>query len=91
MCKGHRAGKPCSKYHCINEFSKPSSINKKGIVYLSTSTIFEKKLSSGKRGAGLDSPFATLRLLLIALPDFVTAAVVTFVGCHSKLSFDSMV
>jgi hypothetical protein len=78
-------------YHSINEFSKPSYINKKGIVYLSTSTIFEKKLSSGKRGAGLDSPFATLRLLLIALPDFVTAAVVIVVGCHSKHSFDSMV
>jgi hypothetical protein len=46
--------------------------------------VFENKLSSGKRGAGLDSPFATL--LLIALPDFVIA-----VGCHSEHSFDSMV
>ena len=73
-------------YHNINESSEPSYINKKGIVYLSTSTIFEKEeLSSGKRGAGLDSPFATL-LLLIALPDFITV-----VGCHSKHSFDSIV
>jgi hypothetical protein len=60
------------------------------ILYLCSSTIFEKKLSSGKRGAGLDSPFATL--LLIALPDFVIAVVVVIVvGCHSKHSFDSMV
>jgi hypothetical protein len=57
---------------------------------MSTSTIFEKKLSSGKRRAGLDSPFETL--LLIALPDFVLAVVVvTVVGCHSKPSIDSMV
>jgi hypothetical protein len=57
---------------------------------MSASTIFEKKLSSGKRGAGLDSPLATL-LLLIALPDFVIAVVVVVVGCHSKHRFDSLV
>jgi hypothetical protein len=65
--------------------------NELGLVslYMSTSTIFEKKLSSGKRRAGLDSPFATL---LIALPDFVHAVVVvTVVGCHSKPSIDSRV
>jgi hypothetical protein len=50
---------------------------------------FEKKLSSGKRGAGLDSPFATL--LLIAIPDFVTAVIVTVVGCHSKHNIGFMV
>jgi hypothetical protein len=51
-----------------------------------TSTIFEKKLSSGKTGVGLESPFATR--LPIALPDFVIAVVVTVVACHSKPSLD---
>ena len=43
-----------------------------------------------KRGAGLDSPFATF--FLIALPDFViTVVAVIVVGCHSEHNFDSMV
>lgn len=50
---------------------------------------FWKEVIIRKKGRGLDSPFATL--LLIALPDFVISVVVIVVGCHSKLSFDSMV
>jgi hypothetical protein len=36
---------------------------------------FENKLSPGKRGAGLDSPFATV--LLVALPDSSSLLAVT--------------
>jgi hypothetical protein len=38
-------------------------------------TGFENTLSPGKRGAGLDSPFATL--LLVAVPDSLSLLAVT--------------
>ncbi len=78
------------RYHSINEFSKTSSINKKEHCILIHLDNFLKEVIIRKKGSGVRLSFAIL-LLLIAVPDFVTAAVVIVVGCHSKHSFDSMV